>query len=168
MTDFRNSHNPTLVQSRSFRFGLVAVIAGATLALAACGDKNQTAGEKVDAALARTEQAGANTMAKAKELGSEARDKIAASTASGESSMKQGASDAKNAVDDAAITAQVSAGLAKDADLSAIKINVDTKGGVVRLQGPAPTSAAKDRAEQIAKGVTGVSSVDNELEVKPM
>lgn len=155
-------------QQPSFRLGLVTVIAGATLALAACGDKNQTAGEKVDAALARTEQAGTDAMAKAKELGSEARDKVASATASGEASAKQGAADARNAADDAAITAQVSAGLAKDADLSAIKIDVDTQGGVVRLQGPAPSSAAKARAEQIAKAVSGVSSVDNELEVKPM
>ena len=70
-------------------------------------------------------------------------------------------------VDDAAITASVTAGLAKDPDLSAIKINnVDTKGGVVTLNGPAPTAAAKARAEDIAKGVEGVSSVDNKLEVK--
>ena len=69
-------------------------------------------------------------------------------------------------VDDAAITASVSAGLAKDPDLSAIKINVDTKGGAVSLKGPAPTAAAKARAEEIAKGVQGVTSVSNELEVK--
>ena len=69
-------------------------------------------------------------------------------------------------VDDAAITASVSAGLAKDPDLSAIKINVDTKGGAVSLKGPAPTAAAKARAEEIAKGVQGVTSVDNQLEVK--
>ncbi len=156
------------VPGRPSRLWLAAIAAGALLTLSACGDRNQTAGQKVDAALARTEQAGTETMAKAKELGSEARDKIASSTASGESSMKRGAADAKNAVDDAAITAKVSAGLAKDSDLSAIKINVDTKDGVVRLQGPAPTSAAKDRAAQIAKAVTGVNSVDNELEVKPM
>lgn len=165
MTD---SHPSKRNQTPSFRLGLVALIAGATLTLAACGDKSQTAGEKVDAALARTEQAGAETLAKAKELGGEARDKIATSTASGESTLKEGVANAKNAVDDAAITAQVSAGLAKDADLSATKIDVDTKNGVVRLQGPAPSSAAKARAEQIAKAVSGVSSVDNALEVKPM
>jgi osmotically-inducible protein OsmY len=69
-------------------------------------------------------------------------------------------------VDDAAITASVSAGLAKDPDLSAIKINVDTKAGAVSLKGPAPTAAAKARAEEIAKGVQGVTSVDNQLEVR--
>jgi len=69
-------------------------------------------------------------------------------------------------VDDAAITASVTAGLAKDPDLSAIKIDVDTKGGAVSLKGPAPSAAAKARAEEIAKGVQGVTSVDNQLDVK--
>ena len=69
-------------------------------------------------------------------------------------------------VDDMAITASISAGFAKDADLSAIKIDVDTKNGVVSLMGPAPTTTARDRATTIAKGVKGVVSVDNKLVVK--
>ncbi|MNT20998.1 Osmotically-inducible protein Y precursor [compost metagenome] len=84
--------------------------------------------------------------------------------------VKEAAKDATAAVtatvDDAAITASVSAGLAKDPDLSAIKIDVDTKGGAVSLKGPAPTAAAKSRAEEIAKAVQGVKSVNNQLEVK--
>lgn len=69
-------------------------------------------------------------------------------------------------MDDAAITAQVSAGLAKDPTLSALKIDVDTRDGVVTLNGPAPTQEAKDRATAIAQGVKGVSSVMNQLSVK--
>ena len=53
-----------------------------------------------------------------------------------------------------------------DADLSALKINVDTKGSVVTLHGEAPNQAGKDRAEQLAKAVEGVSSVNNLLTVK--
>lgn len=71
-----------------------------------------------------------------------------------------------NSVDDIAITASVSAGLAKDADLSAIKIDVDTKNGAVSLTGPAPSVAARERASAIAKGTKGVVSVDNKLVVK--
>ena len=71
-----------------------------------------------------------------------------------------------NTVDDVAITASIAAGFAKDADLSAIKIDVDTKNGVVSLIGPAPSVAARDRATTIAKGVKGVNSVDNKLVVK--
>lgn len=151
----------------SSRLLLAALVAGGALTLSACNKADdRTVGEKVDAGIAKTEQAATDAKAQA-----------AASGAAAESSMKQGAADAKEAikdagasiaatVDDASITAAVSAGLAKDADLSAIKINVDTKAGAVSLSGPAPTAAAKARAEEIAKNVKGVTSVDNQLEVK--
>ena len=71
-------------------------------------------------------------------------------------------------VDDAAITASVSTALAKDPELSAVRIDVNTKGGAVSLRGPAPSAAAKARASEIAKAQTGVSSVDNQLEVRSM
>ncbi|HEY9223039.1 MAG TPA: BON domain-containing protein, partial [Variovorax sp.] len=73
-----------------------------------------------------------------------------------------------NTVDDMAITASVSSSLAKDPELSAARIDVDTQGGVVKLQGPAPSAAAKARAGDIARAVKGVSSVDNQLDVKAM
>jgi len=120
-------------------------------------DNGSTVGQKVDSAIDRTEQAARNAK-------DEAKDKMA----SAESSMKN--SDTSNkvagAVDDMTITASVSASLAKDPDLSAIKIDVDTKGGVVTLTGPAPTAMAKDRATTLAQNVKGVSSVNNQLEVK--
>lgn len=160
--------NTNTIQSARSRTTLLALLlAGGALALAGCDNKtNTTAGEKVDSAVVKTDQATANATAKTE-----------STAASAESSMKQGATDAKEAVkdaastvatkvDDASITAAISAGLAKDADLSAVKINVDTKGGMVTLNGPAPTAAAKARAEEIAKGVEGVSSVENKLEVK--
>ncbi len=70
-------------------------------------------------------------------------------------------------LDDAAITAAVSTVLAKDPDLSAIKIDVDTKNGVVTLNGPAPTAGAKTKAADIAGKIQGVTSVNNQLVVKP-
>ena len=122
--------------------GLLAVT------LVACGNKNdnRTAGEKLDAAVAKTGQAAEEAKAKTAEAGSAIADKI----------------------DDATITASVSAGLAKDPELSAVKIDVDTKGGTVMLNGPAPTAAAKARAADIARSVKGVNSVENKLEVKTM
>ena len=68
--------------------------------------------------------------------------------------------------DDASITASVSASLAKDPELSAIRIDVDTKNGNVTLKGPAPTASARDRASDIARNIKGVNSVNNELVVK--
>lgn len=160
----------TTESTRPSRLWMTTAVACAALALAACGDKsnNTTAGEKVDAAIAKTEQAGADAKAKVDQMASEAKAKIDSSTATGEATARQSATDAKSTFDDAALTASVSAGLAKDPDLSAIRINVDTKDGVVTLNGPAPSAVAKSRAEEIAKSVQGVSSVNNRLEVKAM
>jgi hyperosmotically inducible protein len=69
-------------------------------------------------------------------------------------------------VDDATITSKVNAALAADKDLSAVKIDVDTKDGVVTLTGPAPTAAAASKATKLAKDVKGVTSVNNQLTVK--
>ncbi|MBS0454738.1 MAG: BON domain-containing protein [Proteobacteria bacterium] len=148
-----------------------ALLGAATLALTACDKgENRTAGQKLDDAVARTERAADETKAKTEQMAKEARAKVESSDAA--SRVSEAAKDAGSAVakaaDDATITAAVSAGLAKDPDLSAIKIDVDTQGGKVTLRGPAPNPVAKERAEQIAKDVKGVSSVDNQLEVKTM
>ena len=124
--------------------------------LAACNnDSNKTAGQKVDAAVASTEQ-------KADEA---------------KSSIKQGATDVKDAatsamkattqvLGNAAITTSVNAALAKDSSLSALKIDVDTRDGQVTLNGTAPDAAAKQRATKLAEAVDGVKSVDNRLMVR--
>ncbi|MFC5498319.1 BON domain-containing protein [Caenimonas terrae] len=69
-------------------------------------------------------------------------------------------------VDDALIAAKVTTGLAADKNLSALKIRVEAHHGVVTLRGPAPSSAARARAEEIARNVQGVTSVDNQLAVQ--
>lgn len=69
-------------------------------------------------------------------------------------------------VDDATITSKVNAALAADKDLSAVKIDVDTKDGVVTLSGPAPSPEAASKATKLAKDVKGVTSVNNKLTVK--
>ncbi|MFM9926556.1 BON domain-containing protein [Variovorax sp. H27-G14] len=171
----QEQNTPFLAKPHS-RAWLAVLLAGAALTLAACDKSDsRTAGEKLDSAVAKTEQAAETAAAKTGEAVKEAKAKVDASGTTAE--LKDGMANVKEAakevgsavsakVDDAAITASVSAGLAKDPDLSAIKINVDTKAGAVSLKGPAPTAAAKARAEEIAKGVQGVMSVDNQLEVK--
>jgi hyperosmotically inducible protein len=69
-------------------------------------------------------------------------------------------------VDDAAITAKVNASLARDKDLSAIKIDVDTQNGEVTLSGLAPSASAKEQAGEIARSAKGVNSVNNQLTIK--
>lgn len=70
-------------------------------------------------------------------------------------------------IDDAAITTAVNAKLVGDSDLSALKINVDTKAGMVWLKGSAPSDTAKMRATELAQAVEGVRGVENNLEVVP-
>ena len=43
---------------------------------------------------------------------------------------------------------------------------MDTQNGVVTLSGPAPTATARERASEIARGVKGVTSVNNQLTIK--
>ena len=64
---------------------------------------------------------------------------------------------------DAQIAAKVKMDLAADPDLSALKIDVDSKQGAVTLRGTAPDPAAKERAAEIARHVKDVKSVDNQL-----
>lgn len=73
--------------------------------------------------------------------------------------------DATNAVNDAAITADVNAELARDPQLAAAAIDVDTVNGQVALKGVAPNPDARERATRIAAAVPGVVSVENRLAV---
>jgi osmotically-inducible protein OsmY len=166
----------TIAMPSSRAWLAVLLMAGAALTLVGCDNSdNRTAGEKLDSAIAKTEKAAETAAAKTGEAVKDAKAKIDASGTTAEvkdgmanmtDAAKRAGTAASATVDDAAITASVAAGLAKDPDLSAIKIDVDTKAGAVSLKGPAPTAAAKARAEEIAKGVQGVTSVDNQLEVK--
>lgn len=133
------------------------------LALGACDRADdRTAGERLDSATAKTESA-------AKELQRDAKEATASAGAAMDKAVDKtkamGAS-AGDKIDDALITAEVKAAIATDKDLSAIKIDVDTRNGVVTLSGPAPTATAKERASEIARNVKGVSSVNNQLTIK--
>ncbi|MEO7244384.1 MAG: BON domain-containing protein [Rubrivivax sp.] len=115
-----------------------------------------TAGQPVDpapAAAKRDEQA--------------ARDDLAA-TAGKVGAAASAVVDALQAtVGDAAITTNVNGTLAKDPELSALHVNVDTQDGHVKMSGQAPNVDARERATRLARAVDGVKSVDNKLEVKP-
>jgi len=137
--------------------GLLAVSSLAVLlALGACNRADdRTVGERVDSGVSKTQRAGVETKRSADQ---------AATNAANDTRAMGAAAGAK--VDDAGITAKVNASLAKDKDLSAVKIDVDTKDGVVTLSGPAPSASAKERASELARAVKGVSSVNNQLTIK--
>lgn len=149
--------NPTPLQARRPLLAL-ACSAAVLLALAACNkaDDGKTVGQSIDSGIAKTEQA-------AKDAGNAMKEASKDAQVTG----SQAGTTLGEKIDDVTITATVSTGLAKDPDLSAIKINVDTKDGVVTLNGPAPSAAARDKATDIARQVKGVTSVNNQLVVKP-
>ena len=68
--------------------------------------------------------------------------------------------------DDSAITAKVKTALAGDPRTKAHQINIETREGVVQLSGFVDSSEAKSTAEELARAVDDVKSVDNELDVK--
>ena len=128
---------------------------------AATEAKNDLKDAAADAKVAAQDAA-----ADAKDAAQKAGADIKAGAADLAASASAAAGAVAGAMDDAGITASVKTDLAKDPELSALAINVDTKDGAVTLHGPAPSVAAKDRAESIAKSVKGVKSVTNQLEVK--
>ena len=68
-------------------------------------------------------------------------------------------------VDDAKITAAVKAKLVADQAKNLVKVDVDTRSGVVHLQGTVPTAEDKVQAEQLTRATDGVVSVQNDLTV---
>ena len=69
-------------------------------------------------------------------------------------------------VDDAAITAKVKTAMAQDPSVKAIEVKVETFKGTVQLSGWVNTAEEKARAEQVAKAVPGVASVENKITLK--
>lgn len=73
----------------------------------------------------------------------------------------------KENVKDSVITTKIKAEFAKDKEVSALKIQVDTDDkGVVTLSGNAKSSAESDKAVMIAKNTKGVVSVTNNIKVQ--
>jgi osmotically-inducible protein OsmY len=69
-------------------------------------------------------------------------------------------------VDDTAITAKVKAAIFNEPVLKSAEINVETFKGRVQLSGFVSTRANIDRAVVVAQGVSGVTSVTNDMRVK--
>jgi hyperosmotically inducible protein len=71
-------------------------------------------------------------------------------------------------VKDSVITTKIKAEMAKDKQVSAMHIKVDTdKDGFVQLSGTAKSQAEADKAVSIAQSVKGVVSVKNDIQIQP-
>jgi hyperosmotically inducible protein len=145
-------------------------LGAALLALVACQKQDgQTVGQKVDETIAQAkgaaEEAKQNAkrgMDEAAQVTKEKSEQLSKKT----EELSQKAERVGQKVSDGTITAAVKADIAKDPDLSALRINVDTTDGKVSLSGKAPNEASKQRATQIAQNEKGVTSVDNQLAVQ--
>ena len=71
----------------------------------------------------------------------------------------------EDSVDDSAIARKVVYALSENPDTKSQSIRVVCTGGVVQLDGVVPTSAARDKAELLARTVSGVTQVINRLKV---
>ena len=69
-------------------------------------------------------------------------------------------------VDDALITTKVKAALAADPNVKATEANVETFKGMVQLSGFVSSRESIQKAIDLARGVTGVKGVKNDMTVK--
>jgi len=156
----------------------VSLALALAMALAACGEhvEDGTTPQKSDATTSRARDAKND----AKQAATGARSKLEESSAASSTgsrdpstSVMGAAADARDKAygtpggesrtDDNKLTAMVLTGLKADKELNPLRIDVDTREGVVTLSGSVPSAAAKARASEIAMNVKDVKSVNNQL-----
>jgi osmotically-inducible protein OsmY len=69
-------------------------------------------------------------------------------------------------IDDSVITTKIKTQLANDDFLKSFQISVESREGVVQLSGFVDSQKAVNKAGEIARGVSGVRAVKNDLIVK--
>lgn len=81
-------------------------------------------------------------------------------------SVASGQKTAGEFVDDSVITTRIKAAFIEDPDLKVTEIQVETFKGVVQLSGFVRSGAMARRAVEVARGVTGVKSVNNDMRLR--
>jgi|CXWK01.1.fsa_nt_gi hypothetical protein len=144
-------------------------LAAATLAFAGCGprdDNRAAAGSTDDTVVVQAQpRAGDDRLGDPQRADRSAREAVRGTASDIAQAGRNAGEAAANKVSDAVITASVNAELARDPKLRALAIDVDTAAGRVALHGSAPDQASRSRAAQLAAGVNGVVSVDNQLKI---
>lgn len=92
---------------------------------------------------------------------------FAAAPSPGSAKQNSSKTSSTSVASNAATTAKIKTALLTDKVAPGMKIDVDTKNGVVTLSGQVETAAQKQRAEAIARHTQGVKKVVNHLTVKP-
>lgn len=133
---------------------LAAASLAVLLALGACGDRAEDEMPLPDQASVETNRQGMEG----------AKDESAAQGVANDTASMGAAPGASTEADpDVKIATDVQAALASNPDFGAVKVDVHSNDGAITLRGTAPDPAAKDRATEIARSVSGVKSVDNQL-----
>jgi osmotically-inducible protein OsmY len=70
-------------------------------------------------------------------------------------------------VDDTGITTLIKARFVENKQVDAASIKVETLNGTVMLSGFSKSAMERSTAESIARGVSGVKSVKNEISIRP-
>lgn len=81
-------------------------------------------------------------------------------------SVKDGKSTVGNTVDDSIVTTKVKSALLADSSVKSFDIAVVTRKGEVQLSGYVENQGQADRAIEIARGVSGVQNIKNEMIIK--
>jgi osmotically-inducible protein OsmY len=138
---------------------LAALTAACGIALAAC-DKTESTTVKTGTTTAPVDFATTTTATKPDNTAINRRD---------QNTTNLTPVDQSNDAADIKITADIRRSLMDDKDLSTNAHNakiITSKGGAVTLRGVVDTAGEKETVETKAKAITGVNSVDNQLEVK--
>jgi osmotically-inducible protein OsmY len=157
--------------------GVAALACAAALAsLGACGERTQVPHPKADQASARgampmAAQAAQEAHAATSVMGgppeAPATQTAQAAAPAHAAQPAQVAANAPAApLDDGQIVQALREQFNKDADISAMAIDIDSKDGMVTLSGMVPNSDARVRADQMARRMRDVKLVNNQLEVK--
>ncbi|MDN7125327.1 BON domain-containing protein [Pseudidiomarina terrestris] len=143
------------------RLAIIALLS--SLSLAACSQAEQEQAEDQSQEAMQQADEAANDAGNAMEEAAE-ETKEAANEAMAYAEDKS--AEASDFLSDAAITARVKAAFVEAGQVDAMAINVETIDGQVVLSGVVPTADMADLAEQLAEGIEGVSSVENDIEVQ--
>lgn len=108
-----------------------------------------------------------STNSEIKERTGEAASDVKESAEKAGTSITEGVEKTADAVSDATITGEIKLKFASDDLVSASSIDIDTKNGIVHLNGKVKNQAEANRAVEIAKKVDGVKKVRSNLVILP-
>jgi len=134
--------------------GVRDVVDSLTVVPEAAATSGRDVGDAARDAARDAREAGREATKDAKEAGREA-----------SKDARQAGRDTGNIMGDAGITTAVKTKMLADTAVSGLKIDVDTKDGVVTLIGNVGSTAEKRRAVEIARGTDGVKSVKDQLKI---